>query len=599
MGSVLTDIRSAGSGTAEFLPTGRADMTARGWQEVDIVLVSGDAYIDHPSFGISLIGRLLEAHGYRVAILSQPRHDSSEAFREFGRPRLFFGITSGNLDSIVANYSGNGKVRDQDSFSPDGNPYFGEEKTKQQRRRPDRAVIRYASLAREAWPEVPIILGGLEASLRRFIHFDFQQGVLRGSVLTDAKADLLVYGMGERAILEAARRLSENISLTGIAGTCERLSKKESDETPGTDEAVRLPSWEEIKKRPELFMEAELVLDRHARALSSAPIYQEQQGMVIRQNGPAEPLTGEELDTIYALPFRREPHPSAKNVPAWQMIKDSLTIVRGCSGNCSFCAITRHQGPVVISRSVDSIVAEVRMVAGSKGFRGTISDLGGPTANLFGTSCKISSCKKHDCFYPELCRNLQINEKLFLDLLDQCEKVAGVNNLHISSGLRMELLLKTPRLLERLIEKHLPGSMKIAPEHTGENILRLMHKPGGNALEKFLSLCRDRAKKSGREARFNPYFISAHPGCTLADMKEMASTLKKLNLEVRQFQDFTPTPGTLSTAMFVTELDRETGRRIFVAKNSGDKKEQRRVLEATNPPRFRKKNVKCRMQNAK
>ncbi len=564
---------------ADFLPISATELKERGWDFVDIVLVTGDAYVDHPSFGVALIGRLLESRGYRVAILAQPRHDSPEDFLRFGRPRLFFGITAGNLDSIVANYSGNGKVRDRDDYSPGGNPYFGEVAEKKLRRRPDRASLLYANLARAACPEVPVVLGGLEASLRRFVHFDYQQQRLRASILTDAKADLLVYGMGERAVLEVAAALAQGRSLAGIAGTCARLTPKELEKlAPG--EPLLLPSWREIQAQPALFLEAELAVDRHARACSQRPLLQEQQAAWVLQHGPAAPLSSEELDALYALPFQNRPHPDLGEVPAFRMIKDSITIVRGCCGNCSFCAITRHQGPVVVSRSPDSIVAEAARLAARQDFSGTISDLGGPTANLYATGCASPSpCRRHDCLYPEVCRFFTIDETAFLTLLDRVAGLPGIRHLFISSGLRMELLLKTRRLLERILLAHSPGALKIAPEHTEEKVLRLMHKPGPAVLEDFLALCREIARRHGREARFSPYFISAHPGCGEAEMAALAARLRALGLPVRQFQDFTPTPGTLATAMYVTGLDRETRKPLFVARTILERRRQRQILE--------------------
>ncbi|MFN2365550.1 MAG: YgiQ family radical SAM protein [Desulfurivibrionaceae bacterium] len=559
-----------------FLPASRREMLARGWDRPDVVLVTGDAYVDHPSFGVSLIGRWLEAHGYKVAILAQPRHQDSRDFRQFGEPRLFFGITGGNLDSIVANYTGSGKVRDQDSYSPGGNPYFGRIKCRRERRRPDRAASRYGALAREACPGVPIILGGLEASLRRFVHYDYQQARLRASVLTDAKADLLVYGMAEQAILTIAERLADNQPLSGIPGTCERLTEKEYRQRARSEAPLPLPSWSEIEETPAAFMAAELAIDKEARAMSGQALCQKQQAMHVWQNRPAPPLEAPALDRLYNLPFQRTAHPDSGDIPAWRMVRDSVTIVRGCSGNCAFCAITRHQGAVVTSRSLESIVAEVRKIAGTGQFRGTISDLGGPTANLFATSCRVEKCRKHDCFFPNLCKNLEIDEERFLALLDRCEKVAGVKHLHISSGLRMELLLKTPKLLKRLIARHLPGAMKIAPEHTEDEVLRVMHKPGGRLLEDFLKLCRQLA--GSRPLRFVPYFIASHPGCSEGNMKSLAQKVEKLGLEVRQFQDFTPTPGTISTAMYVTGLDRD-GNKITVARGATARRKQREVLE--------------------
>lgn len=565
--------------TGLFLPASGAEMAARGWKHVDVVLVTGDAYVDHPSFGVALIGRLLAANGYRVAILSQPRHHAPDDFRQFGEPRLFFGITAGNLDSIVANYSGNAKVRDRDDYSPGGNPYFGTKAEKKLRRRPDRATILYSNLARAAYPEVPVILGGIEASLRRFVHYDYQQQRLRGSVFTDAKADLLIYGMGERAVLETAARLAQGHDLAGIPGTCERLTEKEMAARQ-FDSSLVLPSWAEIQAELPLFLEAELIVDRQARAYASEPLLQFQQAAWVVQHQPAAPLDTAELDALYSLPFTRKSHPACGDVPACRMIRDSITIVRGCCGNCSFCAISRHQGPKVISRSRDSVLQEVRRLTGQQDFSGTISDLGGPTANLYGAGCSSPQpCKRHDCLYPRVCKLLKIDEQAMLGLLEAVAGCAGVRHLFVSSGLRMELLLKTPRLLRKILLEHTPGAMKIAPEHTEDKVLRLMHKPGLPVLEEFLALCREIGKKAGRNFHFTPYLIASHPGCTLADTEKMAARLAGLGLEVRQFQDFTPTPGTISTAMYVTGLDCESRQAIPVARSTGERRSQRQALQ--------------------
>jgi uncharacterized radical SAM protein YgiQ len=561
-----------------FLPASAREMRDRGWEAVDVILVTGDAYVDHPAFGVALIGRLLEAEGLRVAVLAQPRHDSAAAFTEFGPPRLFWGITAGNLDSIVANYSGNAKVRDSDQYSPGGNPYFGEVRTKQERRRPDRATIRYANLARSAYPHVPVILGGLEASLRRFVHYDYQQDGLRASVLTDAKADLLIYGMGERAVVEAAQRLAAGRDLHGIAGTCVRLTETQMAATSRQGQVV-LPSLEEIRQDKAVFLTAELMIDRHARALSRAMVFQKQQAMWVAQHPPAAPLTSAELDRLYGLGFTRRPHPAAGDVPAHRMINHSITIVRGCCGNCSFCAISRHQGPVITSRGADSVVAEAERVAALADFRGTITDLGGPTANLYGTACGGKGCRRHDCLADGVCRHLRVDEAALLDLLARVDRVSGVKNVFVSSGLRMELLLKTPRLLRKLLADHTPGAMKIAPEHTVARVLKLMHKQGPDILPAFLAMCRKIAAETGGTFNCTPYFISAHPGCTLADMRELARDVRKMGLSVRQFQDFTPTPGTIATAMYVSGLDREGRRPLFVARKAGERLAQRRVLE--------------------
>ncbi len=566
-----------------FLPTTVAECSLRGWHEVDIVLVTGDAYVDHPSFGVALIGRWLEAHGFRVAILAQPDYrQGCEDFKRFGRPRLFFGITAGNLDSIVANYSGNGKIRENDPFSPDGDPYFPGERRKSNRRRPDRATIVYANRTQAAWPGVPIVLGGLEASLRRFIHYDYRQEKLRTSILADAKADLLVYGMGEQTVLEIARCLAGDAGLEGIPGTCEFLRPDAGRRLAESGDATHLPGWSEIETDRKKFMFAELKIDERARlgAESSEILIQEQKSGWIKENRPAAPLTPAELDRVYELPFVRQTHPQAAKVPAFSMIRDSLTIVRGCSGNCSFCALTRHQGARVVSRTQKSIVREAETVTGQVGFSGTISDLGGPTANLYATSCAShKSCKRQDCLYPSVCTHLQVDEKAFISLLDAVSKIDRVKKVLISSGLRFTLLLRTPKLLARLIARHLPGVMKIAPEHSDPEILRLMHKNDALELDVFLKECRRLAREAKVKVDFTPYLISAHPGCTIKEMRDLAQTIVKNGLKARQYQDFTPTPGTLSTAMYVTGLDRDTLTPIPVPKGAAERRRQRLELE--------------------
>ncbi len=579
-----------------YLPVTRQECLRYGWESIDIILVTGDAYVDHPSFGVALIGRLLADHGYRVAILPQPRYDRLDDFRRFGRPRLFFGITAGNLDSIVANYSGNGKVRSNDAYSPMGNPWFAGEQTKTNRRRPDRATLIYANLARAAYGDVPIILGGVEASLRRFIHYDYKQNRLRGSVLTEAKADLLVYGMGEKSILQVAEKLSNNQAIHGIDGTCRRLTDKEMlQQFPdisrhGTPAGLHiLPSWSEMQRDAKLFLESECAVDSHARGCSPTILAQRQQNSWLVQYPAPAPLSTKEMDAVYDLPFSRKPHPATPDIPAHGMIRHSITIVRGCSGNCSFCAISRHQGPICSSRSIRSIVREAERIRNAEGFDGTITDLGGPTANLYKSSCSLTSCRKHDCLFPRVCRHLHLDEKAFLDMLQSVSAIDGIRHVFISSGLRMELLLQTPLLLQALLVNHVSGSMKIAPEHTEDEVLELMHKESHRGLCDFLKHCRAVAKKLGKDVVFNPYIITAHPGCTGRHTQMMAKRLKELRLKVRQFQDFTPTPGTLSTAMYVTGLHRDTKKAIFVARNASEKKRQRQILEKALLPHPTKK----------
>ncbi len=582
-------------GGFSFLPCTRKEFKQLGWDQADIILVTGDCYIDHPAFGVAIIGRLLAAGGYRVAILSQPRFTCPDDFYRFGRPRLFFGITGGNLDSIVANYTGNGKVRTFDAYSPQGNPWRSGQKTKSNRYRPDRAVLIYSQLARQAYKDVPIVLGGIEASLRRFVHFDYKQNKLRDSCLTDAKADLVLYGMAERSVLETADRLAGNYGLFGIHGSCLRLSDNEMKKTfpemvdVSGNPLIVLPSRQEIDEDNTRFLAAEKEIDRLSRGYLNRIAVQKQKNHWLIQFPPNEPLSTEEMDEVYALPFSRAIRSAQTDVPAYTMIRHSVTIVRGCPGNCSFCAISRHQGPRVTSRSIDSIVGEVQRVSQMDDFTGTITDLGGPTANLFGTKCAIGSCKRHDCLYPGVCKQLQIDEQQFINLLDILGSIDSVKHCFISSGLRMELLLKTPRFLRRLIQSHTPGSLKIAPEHTETEVLTLMHKEPYEQLVKLVKQCKRVGKALKKEVILNPYIILSHPGCEDNHNRKMITKLKKLGLQVRQFQDFTATPGTLSTAMLVSGLHRDSGEKIHIPKGQAQRRKQRRVVEKTFFPGIKRK----------
>lgn len=587
--------------TAPPLPVSWEECKARGWKHIDVLLVTGDAYIDHPSFGIALIGRLLESHGYQVALLCQPRFDNACDFKTYPAPQLFCGITAGNLDSIVANYTGNGKVRTSDAYSPDGNPWRGAARERKERRRPDRASLIYTSLARSAYGKVPLVLGGIEGSLRRFVHFDYKQNKLRASFLTDAKADILVYGMGEKAVLEIAKKCKNKQPLTAIPGTCIRTTDQglldlfEEDELQQPRKFLKLPSYEKISKDKSLFLKAEIETDKHLRAYSPRIVLQRQQTHWVIQYPQASPLKADELDALYTLPYTRRPHPAHQRIPAHQMIKDSVTIVRGCSGNCSFCSITRHQGPAIVSRNSTSIVKECREIAQQPDFSGTISDLGGPTANLFGTTCAIGSCKKKDCLYPKMCTNLKIDEELFLQLLTDVANIEKVKHLFISSGLRMELLLKAPKLMERIITHHTPGSIKIAPEHSDPETLRLMHKEPHSLLEEFVKKCRQIGRNnSKKKVELTPYVISSHPGSSPDCNIRLVQDMKKLGLRIRNFQDFTPTPGSISTAMYVSEIDPETQKHITVYKGQAERLKARRIIEQefhrhNSPPKKMKK----------
>jgi uncharacterized radical SAM protein YgiQ len=569
-----------------FLVTTLKEMKTLGW-DPDIILVTGDAYVDHPSFGIAVIGRWLEKSGYKVALIAQPKYHNTDALMEFGEPKYFFGVSAGNMDSIVSNYTGNAKVRDKDVFSPDGNPYFGTEKSKNNRRRPDRASIRYSNLIRQAFPNSKIVLGGLEASLRRMVHYDYQQRKLRTSVLVDSKADILVHGMGERAILEISNRIKNNKHLKGIPGTCIRLSPKDlHGETktdlylPVEDDLEVLPSWSEIQSNEELFMQMEKIVDKQAKAINQKSLLQEQSGQWVLQYPQADALSPDELSEVYGLPYMRAPHPDAGDVPAYRMIRHSVTTTRGCSGNCSFCAITRHQGPLVTSRTEDSVLAEIDAITKTPDFKGTISDVGGPTANLYGTECTFTGvCERHDCINPKICKHLKIDEGAMLGLLSKIESHPKVKNLHVSSGIRMELMLETPKLLEKIVKDHLPGVMNIAPEHTDPDVLRLMHKQTSKLLPLYVEKCREISSKLNKGIHFNPYFITGHPGSDMESTQHMVDSLKDMDIDVSHSQDFTPTPGTLSTAMYVSGVDRDRAKPINIPKSTTERRAQRDLME--------------------
>jgi len=564
------------------LPASWDECQRRGWHSLDVLLVTGDAYVDHPAFGVAIIARMLAAEGLKVAVLAQPRYDRPDDFRVFPEPKLFCGITGGNLDSIVANYTGNGKVREKDAYSPGGSPWRNGEHARGNRYRPDRACLIYSHLARAAFPTTRLVLGGIEASLRRFVHYDYQQQKLRASILIDAKADLLVYGMGERATREIVRRLRAGETLAGIPGTCQRLTAKERQDF-GDADGLELPSYESIVAKPKRFLDTELTIDQLARQNDQRILWQQQGSHWLAQHPPAAPLSADELDAIYALPFTRQAHPSAGDVPAARMIAHSVTIVRGCSGGCSFCAITRHQGVAVQSRGRAAIVAECEKIASQNDFTGTISDLGGPTANLYASTCAIGGCRRHDCLYPKVCKHLRTNEQEFLELLRETRAISGVRHVFISSGLRMELLRRTPRLLKEILDKHCPGVLKIAPEHTSDNVLRLMRKEKHQELRQLLTLCQTIGRELGKPARLSLYLLSAHPGATEEDSRKLASDMKTLGLTVAAFQDFTPTPGTIATAMYVSGLDRDSGQPLTVARRASERMRQRKMLEELLP----------------
>jgi uncharacterized radical SAM protein YgiQ len=584
-------------GIAPVLPTTRAEMDALGWDSCDIVIVTGDAYVDHPSFGMALVGRLLEAHGFRVGILSQPEWQDASAFGELGRPNLFFGITGGNMDSMVNRYTSDRKIRRDDAYTPGG--VAG--------KRPDRAVIVYAQRCREAFSDVPVVIGGIEASLRRIAHYDYWSDTVRRSVLVDSKADLLVYGNGERAVVEIAQRLGAGkdiATIRDVRGTAfltnetlpgfVEIDSREVD-TPGPvqpppdpyameDEraktaapglvplrrkniaamrhdrahtAVRLPSFEQVTRDRVLYAHASRLLHLEANPGNARALVQKHGDLDVWINPPPIPLTTAEMDRIYELPYSRLPHPSIARakLPAYEMIRFSVTIQRGCFGGCSFCSITEHEGRIIQSRSEDSVIGEIERIRDTvPGFTGVISDLGGPTANMYRLACKSraieSACRRPSCVFPDVCPNLGTDHGPLVQLYRRARALPGVKKVLVASGVRYDLAVKSPEYVKELATHHVGGYLKIAPEHIAEGPLAAMMKPGVGAYDRFKELFDHFSKKAGKEQYLIPYFIAAHPGTRDEDMLELALWLKKNKFRPDQVQAFLPSPMASATAMY-------------------------------------------------
>lgn len=541
-------------------------------ERVDVLLITGDAYIDHPSFGIAVIARVLASAGYSVAVLSQPEYFNPESLKQLPEPELFIGITAGNLDSIVANYTGNRNLRKKDSYSVKGEPFF----PGGQKRRPDRATIVYSSYIKQRFKQVPVVLGGIEASLRRFAHFDYVQNKVRKSILLDAKADILVYAMGEKAVLEIARRCRAGEDLYGIRGTMVRY-KKDSD--PAGEKPLELPGWEEITSDKKKLLTATELVEKNMHPGAASNLVQNQGGesRVICFK-PQPFLTQSELDDIYGLPFRKDYPPHCKEIPAWDMIKNSITSHRGCFGKCSFCAIASHQGPVIISRSSNSIIKEVSELSGKDFFKGTISDIGGPTANMYGCSCKIGWCKEPSCLFPEVCPQLVINGESYVSVLKKARDIKGIKHVFVSSGIRHDLALLKKAETEWIIRNATSGHFKIAPEHIAENVLSLMGKPGNALFIRFLEFFNLIKKKHKLSFYILPYIILSHPGSTEHDTRELGTFLMKHKIRLYQYQDFTPTPQTISTAMHYGAVS-PRGKKIAVYTLSSKHNKQRKILE--------------------
>jgi uncharacterized radical SAM protein YgiQ len=606
---------------APVAPMRAAEMRERGWDYVDVVFVTGDAYVDHPSFAMAILQRALEAAGFRVAMLSQPDWRSCEPWRQFGRPRLFFAVSAGNMDSLINHYTANKKVRNDDAYSPGGRIGL----------RPDRATLPYCQRAREAFPGVPIIAGGVEASLRRLAHYDYWSDSVRRSILLDSKADLLVYGMGEVNIVDIARRLAAGQTvndLRDLRGVAYCLGAKESEQLandlasrererpeevekidslsklapvahapgspalPGSPEpwqTVTLPSYEEVKVDKLAFAEATRLIHINTNPFNAARLVQFHERQAIIANPPPLPLSQAEMDEIYGLPYTRRPHPSyTEPIPAYEMIKDSVTIMRGCFGGCTFCSITAHQGRIIQSRSQESVLHEVRKLTADPEFKGVISDIGGPTANMYEMRCTRpeveAKCKRLSCVHPTICKLLGTDHGPMIDLLKKVREEPGIRKALVASGIRMDLAQLSPEYVDELAKHHVGGRLKVAPEHTSPNVLGLMKKPSIDNFGGFASQFKTASQKAGKPKQFLvPYFIASHPGSGLAEMIDLAVYLKRNGYRPDQVQDFIPAPFDIATALYYTGIDPFTKKEVYVAKGLRDRKMQRALMQFFKP----------------
>jgi uncharacterized radical SAM protein YgiQ len=573
-----------------FLPTSREEMHARGWDQLDVLLINGDAYVDHPAFGGALIGRFLEARGFRVGMIAQPRWDNLDDWLVMGAPRLFVGITAGNLDSMLNKLTAQKKVRSEDQYSPGGRTGA----------RPNRASIVYANMARRAYPGVPIVLGGIEASLRRIAHYDYWSEQVRRSILLDAKADMVIFGMGERPVWELAERLKRGDKIEhvrDIRGTGFVLRKGsweglEASRFVRDQKPIVLPSYEQVSADTtagrDAFSEMSRAFQLETNPGNGRPIVQAHGVEAIYLNPPAQPLDTGLMDELYDLPFQRRAHPSYKEeIPAFETVKHSIVTMRGCFGGCSFCSITEHEGRVIQSRSSESVLREVRALRRMDGFKGVISDVGGPTANMYQMKCREEkieqACRRLSCVHPGICENLVTDHAPLIDLLKKVRKEPGVRKVFIASGVRYDLAAESPEFIEELAQHHTGGQLSVAPEHVDEKVLDKMKKPGVETYEKFADMFACASEKSGKEQHLIPYYISGHPGSTLESMIGLALYLKGKGLRPRQVQDFIPTPMSMATSMWYTGKDPFSREPVYTAKAMQDKRMQKALLQYWDP----------------
>lgn len=562
-----------------FLPVSREDMEKLNIEQLDFVYVCGDAYVDHPSFGHAIISRVLESHGYTVGIIAQPDWKTADEFKKLGKPKYAFLVSAGNIDSMVNRYTVNKKVRSDDSYSPGG---VGG-------KRPDRATIVYCNRIREAYPGVPMIIGGIEASLRRFAHYDYWDNKVRRSILLDTRANVLIYGMGEKAIVQLADAMKEgrDLSETSVDGCCYIKKSLEN-----IKDYIEIPSCEDVQTDKKKYAEATRIQFENQDPIQAKTLVQKHYDRYLIQNKPMMPLNTKELDTVYGLKYMRTWHPmydKAGGVPAIEEVKFSITANRGCYGSCNFCALTFHQGRIVQSRSEKSIVREAEQMTWDPEFKGYIHDVGGPTANFFGPGCEgqleRGACKNKRCLYPKPCPNLKITHKKYLEMLRKIRAIPGIKKVFIRSGIRYDYLIndKNDEFFKELVEHHISGQLKVAPEHISENVLRYMGKPSREVYDRFCDKYYALNQKLGKKQFLVPYLMSSHPGSTLHDAIELALYIKKHNLHPEQVQDFYPTPFTISTCMFYTGLDPFTMKEVYVARDMEEKRMQRALLQFKNP----------------
>ena len=566
--------------TSAFLPTSAEEIHARGWDAVDVVFVTGDAYVDHPSFAMAVLGRVLESKGFRVAILSQPDWRSADAWRALPRPRLFYAVSAGNMDSMINHYTANRKRRNDDAYSPGGRIGL----------RPDRPTPVYAQRCREANPGVPVVIGGIEASLRRLAHYDYWADQVRPSILVPSKADLLVFGKGEATIVQIAERLraGEDVrSLRDLRGVAYLLGAKEALPDAAWP-TLELPSCEAITADKATFARMTRAFHGETNPFHAKRLVQRHADRPVVLNPPALPITEAAMDAIYDLPYTRRPHPRyTEKIPAFEMIRDSVQIMRGCFGGCTFCSITMHEGRIIQSRSKKSIVAEVERLAAAPGFKGTVSDLGGPTANMYKMRCTRPEveavCRRPSCIHPTICKLLGTDHGPTIELMRAARAVKGVQRVHIASGIRMDLANLDDRYVEELAAHHVGGHLKVAPEHRSDQVLDLMKKPSSKSFETFARKFEKASAKAGKEQYLVPYFIASHPGSGVREMVDLAVFLKRSGYRPRQVQDFIPAPMDVATCMYWTGLDPATMQPVDTPRKLQDRKTQRALMQFFQP----------------